>query len=283
MADELLPEFLAEAAAGAPQGPEAEAALRGLLESARAAWSAFDVPDAAFARHLGAAWSSRKVPLANLRGPDLFLACACARGDAAALAELDRLIREACVSVPGTTPTDAEEVAQRLRHRLMLPEEGEPPDIVLYSGEGPLRAWLRVVAVRETGRGREPRTAQSADELQNLAGNAPDPELDYLRLRHRDDFRAAFASAIAALTPRERNVLRLYYLDGLGVQRIGDLHQVNASTVSRWLASIRESLFARTRAVLEERLRLTESEVDSLLGALRSQLGASLHRLLAPP
>jgi RNA polymerase sigma-70 factor (ECF subfamily) len=283
MADELLPEFLAEAAAGAPQGPETEAALRALLQSARAAWPAFAVPDTAFARHVGAAWSSRKVPLANLRGPDLYLACASARGDGGALAELDRLIREACASVPGAAPADAEEVAQRLRHRLMLAsEEGEAPDIVLYSGEGPLRSWLKVVAVRETSRRRDPRDA-GPEELQDLAGNAPDPELDYLRLRHRQDFRSAFGDAIATLTPRDRNVLRLYYLDGLGVARIGDLYQVNASTVSRWLASIRESLFAKTRAILEERLRLTESEVDSLLGAMRSQLGASLHRLLSSP
>jgi hypothetical protein len=37
-----------------------------------------------------------------------------------------------------------------------------------------------------------------------------------------------------------------------------------------------------TRRLLGERLRLKPSEVDSLLGVLRSRLQPSLHRLLAP-
>ena len=280
MSDELLPEFLAEAAAGAPSD---EPALQELLQAGRAAWPALDVPASAFARRLGAAWSARKTPPRELHGSDLYLACACARGHPVALAEVDRLIRDACASIPGAAASDSDEVAQRLRQRLLLSSGDDPPDISLYSGHGPLRSWLKVVAVREAWRRRVPAGSGSRagpEGLEQIAFAGPDPELDYLRLRHRDDFRTAFADALADLSARERNVLRLYYLDGLGVARIGDLHQVHASTVSRWLLGAREALLARTRGLLEERLRLTSAEVDSLLGALRSQMGASLERLL---
>jgi RNA polymerase sigma-70 factor (ECF subfamily) len=278
--EDLLQDFLAEAAAGAPSDAATESALRALLEAGRAAWPGLDVPAAAFARRVGAAWSARKPELRRLHGADLYLACACVLGDRAALAEVDRLLRDACASLPDN-PAEADEVCQRLRERLLLAASGEAPDLVLYSGEGPLQAWLKVVALREHSRRRAPAT-RGADDLEELASDGPDPEVDYLRVRHRDDFRAAFADALQQLSTRERNLLRMYYLDGVGVVPLGKLYQVHASTASRWLQGIRESLLARTRQLLEERLRLTAREVDSLLAALRSQLGASLERLLQP-
>ena len=213
----------------------------------------------------------------DLRAEDLYLACACTRSDPRALAELDRLLPDACASLPRGAPAD--EVRQLLRTRLLIASEDDPPRIATYSGEGPLRSWLRVAAVR-AALGLVERPTEGDERLAGIPSAEPDPEMDYLKLRHAADFRAAFGDAVAALSPRERNVLRLYSVDGLGVERIGALYQVHASTVSRWLAATRETLLGETRRLLGERLRLQPAEVESLLGVLRSRMQASLQRLL---
>lgn len=67
------------------------ARLSALLEVAHAAWPAIRLDDADFVRFLAERLSSpcSAADLAKLHGSDLFLACACARGDTAALLRLD--------------------------------------------------------------------------------------------------------------------------------------------------------------------------------------------------
>jgi RNA polymerase sigma-70 factor (ECF subfamily) len=280
--EQLCHEFAAEAGETG-SGPALETTLQELLARGRAAWPGIELPGAAFARHLGAIAAARGNPIADLRAEDLYLACACARAEPRALEELDRLLPEACASLPAGSPAD--EVRQLLRQKLLVAADDEPPRIASYSGEGPLRRWLKVAALRTALnlRERDGREVALDDErIAGLSSAQPDPEMDYLKLRHAGDFSEAFRDAIAALSPRERNVLRLYYVDGLGVERIGALYQVHASTVSRWLAGTRETLLLETRRLLGERLRLQPAEVESLLGVLRSRLQPSLHRLLKP-
>ena len=109
----------------------------------------------------------------------------------------------------------------------------------------------------------------------------PDPELALLRARHRASFRAAFARAIAALTARERAVLRLSTLDGLTLARIGAMYGRDASTVSRWLEQIRHALLAATRTELAAELGGSPAELESLMRLADSELSVSLTRLLA--
>jgi RNA polymerase sigma-70 factor (ECF subfamily) len=59
------------------------------------------------------------------------------------------------------------------------------------------------------------------------------------------------------------------------------MFQVNISTVSRWLASARESLLVQTRDGLSRQLHLAPGEFDSLARLLHSQIDVSLVRLLA--
>src|SRR2546425_4877509 len=117
MGEELRHEFAAEAGESDLPGAELEAALQALLARGRAAWPALELPAAAFARHLGAVAAARRVALTDLRAEDLYLACACTRSDPRALAELDRLLPDACASLPRGAPAD--EVRQLLRTRLL--------------------------------------------------------------------------------------------------------------------------------------------------------------------
>ncbi|MFP2934705.1 hypothetical protein ACLESO_58275 [Pyxidicoccus sp. 3LG] len=107
-----------------------------------------------------------------------------------------------------------------------------------------------------------------------------DPELALMQERYRPAFRAAFAEALSGLSPRDRNLLRLGLVQNLGVEALGTLHQVHASTISRWLARARQSLLEDTRAGLARRLALSPSQLDSLLRVMDASLAVSLSSLL---
>ena len=106
------------------------------------------------------------------------------------------------------------------------------------------------------------------------------PELALLRSRYRESFRAAFAEAVGALTPRERTIMRLTSLDGLTCAQVGQMYGKDASTVSRWLAASRAVLLEKTRLTLSTSLSLSPSALDSLMRVADSELDLSISRLL---
>lgn len=71
-----------------------------------------------------------------------------------------------------------------------------------------------------------------------------DPELDHLRARHRPAFADAFA---AALTAKERALLRLSCCDGLTLAELGALERVHLSTISPRLDALRRRITDETR------------------------------------
>jgi RNA polymerase sigma-70 factor (ECF subfamily) len=107
-----------------------------------------------------------------------------------------------------------------------------------------------------------------------------EPEVALLRRRHRAELQAAVEQAIASLTPKERTLMRLYAADGQTVDELSVAYQVNRGTILRWLARVRRRILAETQRQLGERLRLSPSELNSLMRALRSDLHLSLNRLL---
>jgi RNA polymerase sigma-70 factor, ECF subfamily len=97
-------------------------------------------------------------------------------------------------------------------------------------------------------------------------------ELDLIRRRHHAEFRQAVREAFAALSMDERHLLRLHVVDQLSTVELGALFRVNQSTVSRWLKSVRQTVFNETRRRLQARLGLSARDFQSFLGALDSQL-----------
>ncbi|HKA86065.1 MAG TPA: hypothetical protein VKE22_00315 [Haliangiales bacterium] len=259
------------------------AEVRSLLERARGAWADVHVADDRFLAYL-AERVDGTVDLAALRVVDLYLACACADGDARAHAAFERAHLGQVprfIARVSSEPALAEEVTQRLREKLFLPGPGGRPYIAEYSGRGDLRAWLRVIAVRLALRLCRRAAATRQQPLEPdcwLAG--ANPELDYLRLRHRADVESAFHRVVAQLEPRAVLLLKLHYLDGLSLEAIADLYHVHRATAARWLAGSRQLLLDGTRRALRERLRLSEDELDSLLGFVRSRLEVTLRDAL---
>jgi RNA polymerase sigma-70 factor (ECF subfamily) len=225
--------------------------------------------------------------VAQLQAADLFLACACVEGDPQALTQLEAAFARVRPAVRRLDASDdfLDEVLQQLRERLLLEAPGRGKKLAEYSGRGGLLSWLRTVA---TGtalnllRERHPaRAANDAKSLSQLEMPNAGLEASYLQLKHGEDFRAAFRQALRGLEARERNLLRLRFVEGLKSEQLARLHNVHATTVMRWLERTQAQVLEQTRRHLAERLTLTPSEVDSLVELLRSQVEISFGPLLS--
>jgi RNA polymerase sigma-70 factor (ECF subfamily) len=97
--------------------------------------------------------------------------------------------------------------------------------------------------------------------------------------RYRAEFEEAFKAKLAELPLRERNILRLLYVDDLTLDAVARRHRVSSRTVSRWLADVRKALLSHTRRRLAQ--RVPAENVDEVLDLVRSQLELSLTRILS--
>src|SRR5262249_2947896 len=145
-----------------------------------------------------------------------------------------------------------------------------------------LRAWLRALVVHEamSEHRRRGRHQHETDSVLGDKAADDDPELAQIKARYAGPFREAFSEALASLSARDRNVLRLVYADGVSVEEVGLIYGVHRVSVSRWLQQTRRELLEGTRARLRERLRLDEAELASLTRLCLSQIDVSLDRLL---
>ncbi|HEY0251258.1 MAG TPA: hypothetical protein VGC41_07005 [Kofleriaceae bacterium] len=254
--------------------PDREAPDLGIT-AAISRWPAWIDP-AAFGHYLG-----RRVdpalPLAEAIGElaigDLYLACACALGIPAAHAALDQSYAgnlRAALSTLDSRSDFIAEVLQLLREKILVARDGEPK-IASYSGHGPLGAWLRVAAMRTAlslRRQRQPELAID-DELDAVLDLAPNAEIRVIARELGSDLRETLRAAVAAQPARIRAIMRMYYADNRGVEDIGRVYNVHASSISRWLAKARTEILSHTRAALLAKSH-TEASLDSLLGHVAS-------------
>ncbi|NBD10198.1 sigma-70 family RNA polymerase sigma factor [Corallococcus sp. Z5C101001] len=258
------------------------------LETARQSWPGVALEGPRFAAHL-----ARLVPAdgneetwGRLHMTDVYLARAAADGLPAALATFEqRLMPEvdAAVARLKLPPAGLDEVRQALRQRMLVGSAEAPARLAAYPGTGPLAGWVRAAALWLALDWQRQRSGQAQSEdgdLSMLVAPGDDPELAYLKQTYRAEFTASFQAALAALSARQRNFLRLKYLDGLGIDQLGALYGVHRSTAARWVVGAQEELLEGTRQRLTERLRLTRSQLDSVLRLISSQLDVSLSRLL---
>lgn len=254
--------------------------LMDLDERVRAAarsWPDVHVPKEALLKALPGADPS------GTNDADLYLACACTNGTPTALAAFERSFVSQVPSFLARmrpTPTFVDDVQQILREKLFA---GATPKITEYSGTGPLSAWLRVTALRtaidlKRTRGEQINHALSDELLVDVRSHAVD--LAVLIAEYRPLVAEAFRDAVAQLEGKERNLLRLHFVDGLTFDEIGRLFQVNRSTTFRWIDAAREALVDYARAQLRARIGVDAGEFESLVQLVRSQLDLSLSRLL---
>jgi RNA polymerase sigma-70 factor, ECF subfamily len=280
-------EFLAAASPNAPfaASDELEALLERLVAEGRAAWPDVALDSSSFVRHLGRHLPEDPEQLSRLHVTDLFLACACLHGNPTALAHFDRRflsrIRTYLARLDSSQQL-ADEVRQLLSEKLFVTTSGTPK-IAEYSGSGSLEGWVRVAAIR-TGqnliRASKPNVPLSDNDALALHDRAPSPELDYLRSRYTTEFSQALREALAEQPPKERNLLSLYFVDGLPSAAIGKLFGVHGATVRRWIEQTREKVLEATHKRLREQLKLAPAELESLMVLLQSQLDLTISHCL---
>lgn len=258
-----------------------------LLETARRAHPALVTDEAAFVSWVEGRYVSEDPLDAHL--PDVVLALACERGLPRALElferELGPVVAGALTRFRVSSAL-ADDLGQRVRERLFVARGETRPKIAEYSGKSSLSAWVRAVTarvaideLRKARRPEEPGRRDADEELADAAG-IDDPDLRVLLETYGDGFKAAFQAALAALPERDRLLLRLSVVDGMGVDAIGALHGVHKATAARWIAKAREDLADGTRTRLGERFRLSRTELESITRLCRSQVDVSLVRLL---
>jgi RNA polymerase sigma-70 factor (ECF subfamily) len=245
------------------------------IERARAAWPDFTVDEARFAERLAAATE----PASALEVSDMYLVFACATGDVAALATLDRVYfaqLRGPLAKMGLDNSGIDDTLQAMHEELLAAKD---PKILGYAGRGPLRAWLRSVAAR-TGLRLIKKTPRH-DELDDRA-HAPvagDLELAYMKKTYGDVFQRAFRAALDGLDAADRLLLKQRFRHRMNVEELGELHAVHASTISRRVDAARERLVKATRAAMMRELEVGRADVSSILRMIESELDITLSTL----
>lgn len=250
-----------------------ELELVDVVTRARAVHPKLAVDDLAFVEFIASrtAVHHARLDIGDAHLGDLYLACAAATGVPGAV----ELLEQQCIAqIPRAitridrSPMFVTEIQQRIREKLIV---GARPRIAEYGARGSLGAFIRVAAIREalmekraTGRER----AETLDEIDGIVEG--DATLEMVRREYHAEFQQALRDALAKLDRHERAALRMSYLDQLSIDQIGKLFQVHRATAARWILRGQERVRSMTRATLQQRLLISDSEVDSLLHDLMS-------------
>lgn len=215
---------------------------------------------------------------------DLFLACACSLGIAAAREALERSIM---ADVPkairrvSAEPAFVADVAADLRLALLAAADGKPSMLERYQGKGPLRSFVMVLAMRRAidRKRRDKEIATSPSGLHHVAAANPStPHLESSELS--DAFLVALKEKLATLQPRERNVLRLHIVDGIPAETIARMYGVHRATATRWIGDVKRTVFEETRAALQARFNVSPATFESFARDAALGLDASLSTFL---
>jgi RNA polymerase sigma-70 factor (ECF subfamily) len=252
-----------------------EVASAELLRRVAEHWADFEIPPAAFEEAID--------ELTREHGEPTFedavvvgLTVACVTGDPQAMRTFEATYFGAARRAVASVAADDDamhEVIQRLRQRLFVAPADAGPAVLRAVGRGVRVAALRLAL---NLRRDEQRRHRGLDEL---APVLDDPELRLQKAISIDALKEAFASAIAELSPKQRNLLRHHLVDHLNIDELAVRYGVHRATAARWLTAARDEVAELTRTRLRERLG-DEVAVDQLRDLVQSRLDLSLTRLL---
>ncbi|MBL8939603.1 MAG: hypothetical protein JNM69_33890 [Archangium sp.] len=280
-------------------GPHAEALLaatKGLiptvLEATRIVgsiqerWPQLQLDGAAF----GAFLSERAVEghgLASLHLEDLFLAWACLDEQRDAIAAFERFTRPLIALAVRRDARDTDELIHQVHIKLLVAEGGRAPRLADYTGVGPLKAFVMVMAMRclaDTRRSEERRREEHVGdgwlELASIAGSSTGPESRMQWAELEPHAARAVNDAMAALTVRQRTMLRLHYVEGISAEALGRMYGVHRATTTRWLVDARERVLELVQQQLRTSLELSTASLASLNQTLVGGLELSLPALV---
>jgi RNA polymerase sigma-70 factor (ECF subfamily) len=228
--------------------------------------------------------------LESLHLEDLALACACARGRESAWDHFVRQYRPILLRIAsrGQQPDRARDVAESIYGELYGLDERDgarKSHFDYFHGRSSLAGWLKaVVAQRLVDKARAARRFEPLpeDDVSTPPGS-PAFELDADRQRSLALVRHALARALAALEPRDKLRLSLYYAQEMKLAAVGRVLGESEATSSRKLERTRGALRAAVEKRLRETERLTDAEVELCFDHARTDPAFDLARALPPP
>jgi RNA polymerase sigma-70 factor (ECF subfamily) len=212
--------------------------------------------------------SAREKYLRGLHLEDLALACACRAGLDAAWEHFIRELRPVLYRAADALDASggARELADSIYADLYGTEErdGRRRSLFRYfHGRSSIATWLRAVlaqrhvdAIRAHRRFDEMPEEEPADR--SASNEPPDPD----RARFREVFHRVLSAVIAALLPRDRLRLALYYGEELTLAQIGRITREHEATVSRHLARTRRAIRGAVAGRLRRDEGLDEAQVE---------------------
>jgi RNA polymerase sigma-70 factor (ECF subfamily) len=239
-----------------------------------AAWPEIELSDADFTAGVARA-------AAAADAGELYLACACAAGNAAAIRAFEARYFTCIASVVRwlrLPDDDAHEVAQTLRQRLFVGGVAEA-GVLAYAGGGRLAGLMQVAATRialNLRRGRHRVADEPAPDMPSVAIDTV-----YAKAEYRERVKQAIEDAAAALAPRDRTLLRLHLVERSSIDDIAALYRVHRATAARWVQAARETLVAHTRTNFLSATKLDAHDEAGLASFVESQLTLSLSRILS--
>jgi RNA polymerase sigma-70 factor (ECF subfamily) len=254
-----------------------------MLVEARLRWPSISVTAELYAQHCAAIREERELEDLRPHAADIYLCCACAHHQQNAQQVLEQeaaeVVRGAIVRVHG----DAEFVRETLQefwHKLLSGPEAKVRE---YRARGPLQAWLRVAAARlAIDRRRAKQAVQGREtELGDLvADEVFGPESTLTRVRFNEPFREALRLAMADLSRKERNLLRMHVYGRCSIDQIGRTYSVHRATAARWLEQVKAHILqaVRTRLQLVEP-NLSDSEFQSVARIVGGDMDLGLSTL----
>ncbi len=217
---------------------------------------------------------------------ELLLAFAAAQGNAAAVTIFDvrysDIFRSTALRI--LSASDAEDMVQLLRERLLVGDNERAARLVEYRGQAPLSSWLRTLCTRACLNAKRDRPGRRERELDSKAEVLVFADIDPIAAqvlrRYGPTFKLSFERALGELSPQLRNVLRMNVVDGLNIDAVGRIYGVHRATVARWISHARDTLSARTAELLGAEAQLTPTEFMSIARLCQSQIHLSIARVL---
>jgi RNA polymerase sigma-70 factor (ECF subfamily) len=205
---------------------------------------------------------------------DLYLCAACAAHHEEAIKALAHKTLTFARSAIARVNHDSDFVRDTLQELTVKLLVGPNAKILEYKGQGPLVAWLRVVATRT-----------AFDRLRKHHVGAPSESMPYTaasdnqsvdarltKARFGGPFQRALSQTMSELSALERNILRMHVVGRCSIDQIGRAYGVHRATAARWLDRAKTRVFAGVHDEFVGKNSLTESEFRSVAGVLWDEL-----------
>lgn len=206
---------------------------------------------------------------------DLALVFGCVMGDERALAAFETEVLDRIPELRGRP-----DLRQDVRVHALVADDR--PRLASFAARSSLVSWVRRLAQNLIVTALRRERPHDDAAIESAPGSEPSPESAVFAAEASAAFREAFAVAIADLSPRERECLRLRFVEGLAVTEVAERLAVHRETAGAWIARATRAVAASTRRELSVRHGASVGELDDeMVAAVQRGEVESLSRLLA--